>query len=67
MKLSQAHAVTVANASNDMGKKNLKCTGVAAATDKLKASNFPATLLRIGTWEVKAIGFEAFVLIARRM
>ncbi|MQM17799.1 hypothetical protein Taro_050777 [Colocasia esculenta] len=36
--------------SPEMGKKkDIKSTSGAA--DKLKASNFPATLLRIGTWE----------------
>ncbi|KAJ8634750.1 hypothetical protein MRB53_009017 [Persea americana] len=51
MKLSQANTTTVAGANNEIGKKNLKCSGVTATMDKLKASNFPATLLRIGTWE----------------
>lgn len=55
MKLSQANTTTVAGANNEIGKKNLKCSGVTATMDKLKASNFPATLLRIGTWEVKGI------------
>ncbi|EEF49256.1 conserved hypothetical protein [Ricinus communis] len=46
MKLSQA-------ANNPNSKKDQK-TAVITATDKLKASNFPATLLRIGNWEYKS-------------
>lgn len=33
-------------------KKGSKSTAGTATTDKLKASNFPASLLKIGTWEV---------------
>lgn len=40
---------------NDSNKRNT----VSASTDKLKASNFPASLLRIGTWEVR-INFICF-------
>ncbi|XP_022038944.1 uncharacterized protein LOC110941596 isoform X2 [Helianthus annuus] len=36
------------------GKKGSKSTGVTAGTDKLKASNFPASVLKIGTWEYKS-------------
>ncbi|KAI7731853.1 hypothetical protein M8C21_032217 [Ambrosia artemisiifolia] len=36
------------------GKKGNKSTGVSASTDKLKASNFPASVLKIGTWEYKS-------------
>ncbi|GKD12782.1 hypothetical protein Tco_1197189, partial [Tanacetum coccineum] len=35
-------------------KKLNKTTVVSAPTDKLKASNFPASLLKIGTWEYKS-------------
>ncbi|XP_062007947.1 uncharacterized protein LOC133724974 [Rosa rugosa] len=53
MKLTQQKAVKLAN------KKNHKGAAAAAAasgggTDKLKAMNFPASLLRIGTWEYKS-------------
>ncbi|KAF2323041.1 hypothetical protein GH714_032940 [Hevea brasiliensis] len=43
MKLSQ---------QNNM-KKDHKATG-STATDKLKASNFPASLLKVGSWEYKS-------------
>ena len=33
-------------------KKENKGTSGSGPTDKLKASNFPASFLRIGTWEV---------------
>ncbi|CAK8570906.1 unnamed protein product [Lathyrus sativus] len=36
---------------HDSNKKNQKA--VAAADSKLKASNFPTTILKIGTWDVK--------------
>ncbi|XP_068652477.1 uncharacterized protein [Aristolochia californica] len=57
MKLSQANSSAgVANFENsDLGKKKdvkgAVGAGGASSTDKLKASNFPASLLRIGTWE----------------
>lgn len=35
-------------------KKGNKSVAASAATDKLKASNFPASLLKIGTWEVNS-------------
>lgn len=41
MKLSQQNTI----------KKDHKATS-STATDKLKASNFPASLLKIGSWEV---------------
>ncbi|XP_068647268.1 uncharacterized protein [Aristolochia californica] len=54
MRLSEANSSAgVANSENsDLGKKkDVKESGGVALTDKLKASNFPASLLRIGTWE----------------
>lgn len=45
MRLTQQKAVK-------LGKKNHKGAAGSGATDKLKAMNFPASLLRIGTWEV---------------
>lgn len=33
-------------------KKESKTTIASGTTDKLKASNFPASILRIGSWEV---------------
>ncbi|RDX91617.1 hypothetical protein CR513_26378 [Mucuna pruriens] len=39
----------------DSKKKDQKASAAAAAADsKLKASNFPGTLLKIGTWEYKS-------------
>eukprot|EP01018_Ginkgo_biloba_P008734 Gb_35204 [translate_table: standard] len=55
MKLSQgdlAYSGTVNNLNEETGKKrDAKCAAAQASTDKLKASNFPASFLRIGPWE----------------
>lgn len=55
MKLSQASSSTLGPAPGDdfssQGKVSPKGSGPSATTDKLKASNFPASLLRIGCWE----------------
>lgn len=48
MKLSQDSAAKFAT----LGKKNLKGSAMAGNPDKLKASNFPASILKIGTWQV---------------
>ncbi|KAJ8750639.1 hypothetical protein K2173_015820 [Erythroxylum novogranatense] len=37
-----------------ISKKESKNIAASGATDKLKASNFPASILRIGSWECKA-------------
>ncbi|KAJ0006709.1 hypothetical protein Pint_30421 [Pistacia integerrima] len=46
MKLSEENA--------NLRKRKSKGSVVSASNDKLKASNFPASLLRIGTWEYKS-------------
>ncbi|KAI7744698.1 hypothetical protein M8C21_033100, partial [Ambrosia artemisiifolia] len=48
MRLSEGHASSKAVVH---ATKEHKTTTTTAATDKLKASNFPASLLKIGTWE----------------
>lgn len=48
MRLTQQKAVKLST----LGKKNQKGAAASGAADKLKAMNFPASLLRIGTWEV---------------
>ncbi|XP_026660532.1 uncharacterized protein LOC103707259 isoform X2 [Phoenix dactylifera] len=49
MRLSEANT---SGESSDVGKKKVSgCIGASSTTDKMKASNFPASLLRIGTWE----------------
>ncbi|KAL7162072.1 hypothetical protein ACSBR2_042530 [Camellia fascicularis] len=50
MTLSQGNASKV----GPQVKKEHKVTSASSATDKLKASNFPASFLRIGTWEYKS-------------
>ncbi|KAK8604847.1 hypothetical protein V6N13_082315 [Hibiscus sabdariffa] len=51
MRLSQSQSSASAENSNSGGKRESKA---ASATDKLKASNFPASILRIGHWEYKS-------------
>ncbi|XP_043695895.1 uncharacterized protein LOC122646411 isoform X2 [Telopea speciosissima] len=52
IRLSQGNtASSVTHGNLEVGKKDSKGAGVPGNTDKLKASNFPASLLRIGTWE----------------
>jgi len=51
MKLSQGTVQQNENLSPAV-KRESRATTTAAAADKLKASNFPASLLRIGSWEV---------------
>lgn len=56
MRLSQSvKKETIANASSSSSSPSLVGT-----VEKLKASNFPATLLRIGQWEV-SFAFEVYV------
>ncbi|KAL5699056.1 hypothetical protein ACHQM5_030010 [Ranunculus cassubicifolius] len=52
-KLSQGSAFMFGvsqDEKDELGKKK-DIKGASAASDKLKASNFPASLLKIGTWE----------------
>ena len=48
MKLSQQNA----NKLTALKKKDSKGITVSSLQDKLKASNFAASVLRIGSWEV---------------
>lgn len=56
---ANAQAAESENSGQGLGKARIgKClapTG-SAAQDKLKASNFPASTLKIGTWEVGILG-----------
>lgn len=56
MRLAQAGASVLGSEqteSNNSGvKKETNTTAASGITDKLKASNFPASILRIGNWEV---------------
>lgn len=56
MKLSQGSGSGTGDLQSEsfsaMAKKESKVTAISGTTDKLKASNFPASLLRIGSWEV---------------
>ncbi|KAL3643026.1 hypothetical protein CASFOL_013841 [Castilleja foliolosa] len=55
MRLSQgsstANSVTTPEIADSGSKKDVKGCSALSANDKLKASNFPALLLRIGSWE----------------
>ncbi|MED6107324.1 hypothetical protein PIB30_012976 [Stylosanthes scabra] len=57
MKLSQGSTPGTNTDSNNLscgGKKDTRAAVGTSSVDKLKASNFPASLLRIGTWEYKS-------------
>ncbi|KAK4415164.1 hypothetical protein Salat_2623600 [Sesamum alatum] len=55
MRLSQGSSPSVSVTSSEVAdsgnKKDVKGSTASSANDKLKASNFPASLLRIGSWE----------------
>ncbi|XP_020229623.1 uncharacterized protein LOC109810548 [Cajanus cajan] len=53
MKLSQGSAPQTEDLSSGI-KRESRGAAAAAVSDKLKASNFPASLLRIGSWEYKS-------------
>lgn len=57
MRLSQANAAVTSHSMENEGledekKKETRSSSALAATEKMKASNFPASILRIGSWEV---------------
>ncbi|EPS69285.1 hypothetical protein M569_05482, partial [Genlisea aurea] len=56
MKLSQGTTATAGNQNHHVAKEAKAVAAAAAASsgDKLKASNFPGSLLRIGNWEYKS-------------
>ncbi|XP_022732495.1 uncharacterized protein LOC111286663 isoform X3 [Durio zibethinus] len=54
MRLSQPQSSGSAAQDEDLSSGVKKEAKAAAATDKLKASNFPASILRIGNWEYKS-------------
>jgi hypothetical protein len=61
MKLSQGSASSAGDEQSEdfsgVAKKEIKGTALSGPADKLKASNFPASLLRIGSWEVSSLNF----------
>jgi hypothetical protein len=63
MRLSQASDAgqsSMENWKSEPSKKKDIKSGVPAAGERLKASNFPATILRIGTWEVSKFMIAEF-------
>ncbi|XWS70874.1 hypothetical protein CRYUN_Cryun03dG0086400 [Craigia yunnanensis] len=54
MRLSQFHSSGSAAQAENLSSEVKKEAKAAATTDKLKASNFPASILRIGHWEYKS-------------
>lgn len=51
-----AAPLAINNSSLEVGRKNeSKCAPGPAIADKYKVSNFPALVLRIGSWEVICI------------
>ena len=56
MRLSQASNVgesSMDNSGSELSKKKDNKSGMSTAGERLKASNFPANILKIGTWEVR--------------
>ncbi|XP_065005598.1 uncharacterized protein LOC135637110 isoform X1 [Musa acuminata AAA Group] len=56
MRLSQANAAVTSHSMENEGlgdekKKETRSSSALATTEKMKASNFPASILRIGSWE----------------
>ncbi|KAA3470629.1 Pre-rRNA-processing protein IPI3 [Gossypium australe] len=54
MRLSQSQSGSPAAQAESLNSGVKKESKAVAATDKLKASNFPASILRIGHWEYKS-------------
>lgn len=54
MTLSQRKSASISENTAEFtgSKKDMRASTPSIASDKLKASNFPASLLRIGSWEV---------------
>jgi len=64
MRLSQASNVgesSMDNSGSELSKKKDNKSGMSTA-ERLKASNFPANILKIGTWEVRFFIFSLRVL-----
>jgi hypothetical protein len=63
MRLSQASNAgqsSMENGKSEPSKKKDIKSGAPAAVERLKASNFPASVLRIGTWEVSKFMIAEF-------
>jgi hypothetical protein len=67
MRLSQANSNAGQSSTDDISaepskKKDLK-SGASSAGERLKASNFPASALRIGSWEVRKIMLIKYMIL----
>ena len=65
MRLSQASNAgesSMDNSGLEPSKKKDNKSGMSTAGERLKASNFPANILKIGTWEVRFFIFSLRVL-----
>lgn len=67
MRLSQNNASSIAPSAPEnptaVSNKETRGAATSVATDKLKASNFSGSLLRIGSWEVITMNFVCCNLI----
>ncbi|KAL3512001.1 hypothetical protein ACH5RR_024718 [Cinchona calisaya] len=54
MRLSQANSPKASSSSSKKDHQKGASSSSPGSIEKLKASNFPATILRIGTWEYKS-------------
>ena len=64
MRLSQASNAgesSMDNSGSEPSKKKDNKSGASAAGERLKASNFPANILKIGSWEVSDFIFSVLL------
>jgi len=67
MRLSQASNAgesSMDNSGFEPSKKKDNKSGMSTAGERLKASNFPANILKIGTWEVRFFNFFLLFLMS---
>lgn len=67
MTLSKRSSISISENTTEMtnqgSKKDMRGSTASSASDKLKASNFPASLLRIGSWEVVLLKLCLTILV----
>lgn len=65
MRLSQASNAgesSMDNSGSEPSKKKDNKSSASAAGERLKASNFPANILKIGSWEVREFIFAVLLI-----
>jgi hypothetical protein len=70
MRLSQASNAgesSIDNSGSEPSKKKDNKSGASSAGERLKASNFPANILKIGTWEVRKFIFAVSYMLCQNL